>query len=241
MSELDATSKEPLWRQIRRCLKTAILQGEYPPGTRLPTEHQLAAQFSVNRHTLRRAVASLVDAGLLQAQQGRGIFVQENVLFYPIGKRTRFTASVERQNRSRGRHILSAEEQQADAAVAAALGMLQGRPVIQLRSLQQVDGRPVSLAEDYFNKAQLPRISEFALQTLSITESLRLCGVTDYFRKRTVVTTRLPKREEAEALQQPPSRPILVTESLDVDINERPVAFGYTLWAGDRVQLAFEP
>ena len=130
----NQTAKLPLWRQIRDHLKASILNGNHTPGERLPTEHVLAEQFGVNRHTVRRAVASLVELGMLRVEQGRGMFVQENVLDYPIGKRTRFTESVERQNRSRGRRILSADVVKADARVAASLGMLRGRAVICLRS-----------------------------------------------------------------------------------------------------------
>lgn len=231
--------KQPLWRGIRDRLKASVLEGAFAPGERLPTEHALAQEFGVNRHTLRRAVASLVESGLLRVEQGRGMFVQENVLYYPIGKRTRFTESVERQNRSRGRRILSAEVAKASARVAESLGMLRGRAVFRLRSLAEVDGRPVSLSENFFNKARFPDINQVAMQTLSITESLRHCGVEDYFRKTTRVTTRMPKRDEADILCQPHNRPILVTENLDVDLDGKPVSFGSTLWAGDRVQLVF--
>lgn len=230
----------PLWRQIRDRLRAEILDGTHAPGERLPTEQALARVFGVNRHTVRRAVASLVELGLVRAEQGRGTFVMENVLYYPIGKRTRFTETVERQNRSRGRRILSAEVAKADAKVASSLGMLRGRAVIRLRSVAEVDGRPVSLSEDYFKRSRFPDIDRHALDTLSITESLRLCGVDDYFRKVTRVTTRLPKKEEADALCQPLTRPILVTENLDVDGEDHPVSFGLTVWAGDRVQLVFE-
>lgn len=240
MSLSTQDKKLPLWRQIRDSLKASILDGSYAPGERLPTEHLLAERFGVNRHTVRRAAASLVESGLLRVEQGRGMFVQEHVLDYQIGKRTRFTELVERQNRSRGRRILSAEAKKANARVAESLGMLRGRAVICLRSLAEVDGRPLSLSEDYFNKARFPEIKRYALQTLSITESLRQCGVEDYFRKITRVSTRLPRREEADLLCQPHNRPILVTESLDVDVDDRAVSFGYTFWAGDRVQVIFE-
>jgi GntR family phosphonate transport system transcriptional regulator len=233
-------AKTPLWRQIHDRLKAAIMDGSYAPGERLPTEQALSERFGVNRHTVRRAIAALADLGLLRIEQGRGMFVQENVLFYPIGKRTRFTESVERQNRSRGRRILSADMQKADARTAEALHMLRGRAVIRLRSLGEVDGRPVNLSDHYFNKARFPEINRYALETLSITESLRRCGVGDYFRKLTRVTTRMPKREEADILRQPYNRPVLLTESIDVDGDDQPISFGTTVWAGDRIQLVFE-
>lgn len=240
MPATDTTNTLPMWRQIQARLKAAILDGTYGAGERIPTEHALASELGVNRHTVRRAIAGLAEQGLLRVEQGRGMFVQENVLFYPIGKRTRFTETVERQNRSRGRRIVSAESEKADAKVAQALGMLRGRAVVHLRSIAEVDGRPVSVSDNYFNRARFPEMAKHARDTLSITESLRLCGVEDYFRKVTHVTTRMPKREEAEQLRQPLNRPVLVTESLDVDGDDKPVAFGFTIWCGDRVQLVFE-
>ena len=62
----------------------------------------------------------------------------------------------------------------------------------------------------------------------------------DYFRKLTRVTTRMPKREEADILRQPYNRPVLLTESIDVDGDDQPISFGTTVWAGDRIQLVFE-
>lgn len=230
----------PRWRQIQSTLRQAIVDGEFEPGQRIPTEHALAGQFGVNRHTVRRAVASLAEQGLLRIEQGRGMFVQENVLFYPIGKRTRFTESVERQNRSRGRRIIQSEVRKADARVARALGMPRGRAVIYLKTISEVDGRPISLSENYFSRARFPDIDRHAAETLSITKSLACCGVTDYFRQTTQVTTRLARRDEADALKQPPNRPVLVTENLDVDADEQPVAFGRSIWAGDRIQLVFD-
>lgn len=236
----DNAASLPVWRQIQNRLKAAILDGTYAAGERIPTEHALASELGVNRHTVRRAISGLTEQGLLRVEQGRGMFVQENVLFYPIGKRTRFTETVERQNRSRGRRIIAADTAKADAKVAQALGMLRGRAVIHLRSIAEVDGRPVSVSDDFFNRARFPDMAGHALDTLSITESLRLCGVDDYFRKVTHVTTRMPKRDEAEQLRQPLNRPVLVTENIDVDVDDKPVAFGSTSWSGDRVQLVFE-
>lgn len=237
---MNSFANEPVWRQIQNHLKQRLVDGVYEPGQRLPTENALAKEFSVNRHTIRRAVAGLVEKGLLRVEQGRGMFVQENVLYYPISKRTRFTETVERQNRSRGRRILSAVSERANTRIAEALGILPGRMVIHLRSLSEVDGRPMSLSDDYFSKALLPDMAAHAMDTLSITESLKLCGVDDYFRKTTSVTTRMPTREEADILKQIHSHPVLLSESVDVDAENKPISYGVTLWAGDRVQLVFD-
>ena len=53
--------KATIWTEIRNDLETDIRLGRFAAGTKLPTEAELAARFGVNRHTVRRAIASLVD------------------------------------------------------------------------------------------------------------------------------------------------------------------------------------
>ncbi|MEM1255112.1 MAG: GntR family transcriptional regulator [Cyanobacteria bacterium P01_H01_bin.21] len=65
----------PLHISISEKLRQQIESGDYLPGEKLPSEHQLMNAFSVSRITVRRAVANLVSQGLAKAQQGRGVFV----------------------------------------------------------------------------------------------------------------------------------------------------------------------
>lgn len=51
-----------IWRQIAEQLRRDIIADNALPGTRLPTESALAARFGVNRHTVRAALSSLVEA-----------------------------------------------------------------------------------------------------------------------------------------------------------------------------------
>src|SRR3954462_1711093 len=79
-----------LWRQIAGSLETEIAGGGLSPGARLPTEAGLTAPYGVNSHTVRRAMQELENRGLVRIEQGRGSFVAEDVLDYPVGPRTRF-------------------------------------------------------------------------------------------------------------------------------------------------------
>ncbi|WP_202564279.1 FadR/GntR family transcriptional regulator [Agreia sp. COWG] len=65
--------------EITDRLITAIAVGEYLPGSRLPPERTLAASLKVGRMTVRQALATLVEKGLLETQRGRGggSFVRE--------------------------------------------------------------------------------------------------------------------------------------------------------------------
>lgn len=56
-------------------IRTLIISGEVPPGSRLPAERELAATLGVNRATLRSAMARLEAASLVEIRQGRGTMV----------------------------------------------------------------------------------------------------------------------------------------------------------------------
>lgn len=62
---------------IARRLASAIREGRFVPGTRLPSERDLAAEFEVSRPVLREALNELQDAGLVATRPGRGTFVRD--------------------------------------------------------------------------------------------------------------------------------------------------------------------
>ncbi|MEL6224649.1 MAG: GntR family transcriptional regulator [Cyanobacteria bacterium J06626_14] len=65
----------PLHISISEKLRCQIEAGEYSPGEKLPSEHQLMETFNVSRITVRQAIANLVNQGLVQTRQGKGVFV----------------------------------------------------------------------------------------------------------------------------------------------------------------------
>ncbi|MDT5327676.1 MAG: GntR family transcriptional regulator [Mycobacterium sp.] len=68
----------PLHRQLFLVLHDEIGRGALAAGDALPTEQSLCDQFSVSRITVRRALADLVEAGLIERRHGIGSFVIEH-------------------------------------------------------------------------------------------------------------------------------------------------------------------
>lgn len=229
-----------LWRQIAQSLEGEIAAGRHPPGARLPTEAELSARFQVNRHTVRRAMEELEGRGLVRIEQGRGSFVAEDVLDYPLGSRVRFSETIRRQNREPAGRILRVEEIAAEAAVAEALRLRRGRAVIRVERLGLADGRPVVLGRHHFPASRFSRLLEVMTQDSSITEAMAECGVPDYRRQTTRITARLPTAEEAELLQQSRTRPVLLAEAINCDPQGVPVDYTEGLYAAGRVQLIVE-
>lgn len=64
---------------VMRKIETALLDGSWPAGTRLPAERVLAEQYGVARNTIREATQRLVASGLLQSRRGAGVYVTDQL------------------------------------------------------------------------------------------------------------------------------------------------------------------
>ena len=65
----------PIYTQLVAQIKFAIVSGELPPGVKLPTVRELAAEAGVNPNTMQRAFAELERDELVYAQRSSGRFV----------------------------------------------------------------------------------------------------------------------------------------------------------------------
>lgn len=76
MQTLSRVNRQPLYQQVRQILLKTIQSGEWKPGEKIPTEPVLAEQMGVSIGTLRRAVETLVNEGILLRREGAGTFVR---------------------------------------------------------------------------------------------------------------------------------------------------------------------
>lgn len=230
-----------LWRQIAEKLRSDITSGKLVAGERLATEHAMAQELGVNRHTVRRAVGVLADDGLVRVEQGRGTFVAEPVVPFQIQRRTSFRANMLATNRVAEGRLLSDDVIEADREIAEALQIGEGSRVVVLETLSFADGRPLAMARKHFPCSRLSGIADAFRQTGSVTESLKVLGIHEYERKVSRIMSRMPSGREARTLQQPTGRPVLVSENINTDPTGRPIEYSITSFAGDRVQIVVEP
>ncbi|RST86815.1 phosphonate metabolism transcriptional regulator PhnF [Aquibium carbonis] len=236
---MDRRTGVALWRQIADRIRQGIAAGEFGEGGRLPPETALAERFGVNRHTVRGAIAALVQEGVLRAEQGRGTFVERRKrLSYPIARRTRFSEGLRDQAQDRRGHLLGETREDADTRVAEALGLQPGAPVLRVETMSEADGRPVSCATSWFDAARFAGMGEAIAETGSVTLAYRRHGVEDYFRQSTTVSARHADVGDLAALKLAPGAIVLVALAVNVDVEGRPIQFSETRFAADRVELA---
>lgn len=230
-----------VWRQLEIQLADDIAKGRLGEDGRLPTEAALAKRFGVNRHTVRRAISALTERGLVRVERGRGMFVQDVVIDYPLTRRTSFSANLLGQGRAPTNDVVSINTIKAGPTVAHAILLRTGALVICRQAIGFADDVPITTSRTYFPKHRFPTLAEQFENTMSISTALSSCGLADYRRLSTRILARLPTSSEAAALRQPAAQPVLVTEAIDGDREGRPISFGITCFAGARVQITVEP
>lgn len=230
-----------LWRQIADEIRRGIGAGALASDGQLPPEMALAERFGVNRHTVRSAIAALVQEGVLRAEQGRGTFVEtRRRLSYPIAARTRFSTGLEGQTSDRRGHLLDHARESADERVATALGLNIGAPVLRMETMGEADGRPVSRATSWLDAQRFAGLEATFERTRSFTASFGTFGIADYFRRSTLVSARHAGAHDLADLKLSPGAIVLVTVALNVDTQARPIQFSETRFAADRVELAVQ-
>ena len=227
------------WRRVADAIRVDIASGVI--GQQLPPEVELAARHGVNRHTVRRAIAALSTEGLLRAERGRGTFVnaQPPRVVYPIGQRVRFRENMMKQSIEPSGRLIGAERMAADARHAALLDVSVGAPLHRLERLAVVDGMPVSRSTSLFSAERFPDIIAAYAETGSITHALERSGVSDYRRLETRITAERVSPEDADLLQCSSDAIVLVSNAVDVDMEERPIQNVRTRFLADRFELAF--
>jgi GntR family phosphonate transport system transcriptional regulator len=234
--------RSPVWTTIASTLGAEIAGGHYRPGDRLPSEAALSARFGVNRHTVRRALGDLADRGTVFARRGAGVFVaQAPRADYPLGRRVRFRQNIEATGRTPSREITRIETRRADATEAAALGIAEGDGVHVAEGVSFADGEPLSAFRSVVPAARFPDFPAALSRTRSITAAFAEAGVADYVRVSTRLTARLASPTLALRLRLPDAAPILRAAGINADPEGRPVEYGITWFAGERVALTVTP
>ena len=227
-----------LWARIANELAHAIAQGVHAPGIRLPSEHQLALQFGVHRHTIRRALAHLGHNGLVRTTQGSGTYVEDVAVELALGKRTRHQHSLSQAGLRGELRVIRSQRVHATPTQAAALQVAPDSTLLYMQVIGEGAGQPLHVSDRYFPWPRFAQMADVVTATGSITQGFAHHGVHDYVRLESRISARLPSKEVAQWLGQSALRPVLCVKSLNIDTEQQPIEWAHAWFAGDRVTLA---
>ena len=129
----------------------AIREGRFKPGDRLPSEPELAIQLGVSRNSLREALKSLEDAGLIVRHHGRGTFITESkpLVEGGIERLVSLMDFVSDHGRVPGSRLARFDMMPADSEIIKRLNLEGPVEVVLIETVKTADGQPVALCRDY--------------------------------------------------------------------------------------------
>jgi GntR family transcriptional regulator len=169
---LDPAGALPLYQQLQRSIREAIETRILAPDDALPAERQIAAELSVSRITVRKAIDGLVEEGLLVRRQGSGNFVCSRIE-KNFAKLTSFSEDMRARGRTPRSEWLKRSEGAVSPEEALTLRLSPGAPVFRFHRLRYADDTPMCLEYATISATALPSLSAVGA---SLYEALEAAG-----------------------------------------------------------------
>lgn len=226
----------PLYVQLMEELETSIRNGVYKPGDKIMTEAEMAKEYGVSLITVRKAVGSLMEKGLVVRKQGKGTFVTKPKYSRNMKKLQSFTEMCEQMGVKPGAQVLENRLIMADKKVADRLGIEPGSNVVYISRLRLADGEPVQVEKSYF-PLKYAFLLEEDLNNGSMFECLKEKAGAKVASSEKMIELCRATAEEAALMDVKKGDYLLYVKSTAYDENGEPMYAGIQLINGDRFSL----
>ncbi|OKJ17526.1 GntR family transcriptional regulator [Streptomyces sp. CB00316] len=234
---MDRTSPVPLYFQLAQQLEAAVEQGRLTPGTLLGNEIELAARLGLSRPTVRQAIQSLVDKGLMVRRRGVGTQVVHSQVRRPLELSSLYD-DLEAAGQRPATRVLRTTMEPATAEIAAALGVAEGTEVHLVERLRYAHDEPMALLRNHL-PPDLLALTGRELESTGLYRMMRASGITLHSARQSV-GARAATAGEARALDEEPGAPLLTMERTTYDDTGRAVEFGSHVYRASRYAFEFQ-
>ena len=159
--------QSPLYLQLRELIRSKIENGEYPPGTAIPSVGTLAEKYGIHRLSVRSAISALIGEGLLKSVQGKGIFVVGEKLEQDLETVGGFEQTLKASAKHFEQRLLVKASRTAGPLYASWLNCLAEEPLYYVKRLSLLDGEPLSLEEALHPTVACPQFSRCGSERIS--------------------------------------------------------------------------
>ncbi len=235
---IDRDAPVAIHAQISEGIRTRVATGEWPAHYRLKSEPELAAELGVSRGTLRRALTTLIEEGLLRQVRGRGTFVASTTFEPAIAQRlSTLSEDFATQGVVFDTEVRASEAIEPPRPVAALLDVPAGGQVLRLSRLRSTDGNPVTLLTNFVRLDLAPGITatDFAQESLFGTLEGRY-GLKIGTARRTF-SAEAATEEIAGALQLEVGQPVQYMQQVTYLTDGRPIEFSDVWIHSGRLQV----
>jgi GntR family transcriptional regulator len=226
----------PLYGRLKEQLRARILNGTYPPHSRMPSESELGRAFDVSRITVRRALGDLQKEGLIFRVHGKGTFVSRPKAFQNVSTLQGLAESLSQQGYEVINQVHGFRYLPAPAAVAERLELAANTTVGEIRRVRLINRQPVSLEITYLPELLAQQLEKADLVARDIFLIIENDCETALGHAELAIDAVLADEDLSLALDIPDGAPVMRIERLTHDSRGTPLDFEYLYYRGDAFQ-----
>lgn len=228
----------PVYIQIHNNIKKDIESGRWKIGEKIPSERELSKIFGVSRMTLRQAIQTLVDEGILERKVGAGTFVARKKVQEKMTGITSFTEITESQGKIPTSKTVSYLVTTPSLSESEALSLRDQQKVLRMERIRYADELPIcfevaTVPYDLVNKFEKSEI------TSSLYKTLENNGYEIGHAQQTV-SAMLASERIADFLNLKKGEAILRLRQITELKNGQPFEYVRTQYAGERYEFYLE-
>lgn len=159
------TARVPKYYRLKRHLLD--MTDTMPPGTPVPPERTLAAEFDTSRTTVRQALQELVVEGRLERIQGKGTFVAKPKVSQAL-QLTSYTEDMRAQGLEPTSQLLDIGYVTADDTLAGLLDITTGGRVLRIERLRLASGEPMAIETTHLSAKRFPALRRSLVKYTSL-------------------------------------------------------------------------
>jgi GntR family transcriptional regulator len=231
LSNIDYQS--PMYLQLREIIRTKIEDGEFPPGTAIPTEHELAKTYGINRLTVRNGIAALVSEGLLKRIQGKGVYVLGEKREQDLETLEGFSQMVRKKNAEPSFQILAKSLRNAGHMYGKIFKIDPSDKVFYIKRVNHIDNEPYSLEEIFIPHYVVPELEDIDLTVFSVYEIYDFYNIEISYSHQTLDLTQLDQAD-ARFLNVDSSTPLLLFTNTSYNESEAVIEYSRSCTRPDK-------
>lgn len=229
----------PVYIQIHNQIKRDIEAGVWKVGDRIPSERALSAQFKVSRMTLRQALQTLVEEGILERRVGAGTYVARQKVQEVMSGTTSFTEIMRSQGKFPSSQTISYRMASPSLSEQERLHLQENDRVVRMERIRLADSVPISF-EVTTIPASLVKDFSRAEVTDSFYATMEQKGGYQIGAAKQTVTATLASENIADYLDLKRGDPILRLRQITYLSDGRPFEYVRTQYAGERFEFYLE-
>lgn len=220
----ETNYKSPLYIQLREVIRGKIEDGEYPVGTAIPSEAQLAESYNLNPLSVRSALSALKYEGLLRSVQGKGVFVNGPKTERDLDTLSGYRQTMDERSIDAHTRILIKALRPAGPYYSLLLDLDKDESVWYTKRIDYVGDTPAALEEIYIPERLLPSYGDVDIELFSIYDILAWNNMRPNVADQTLRVLFL-EPSKAKLIDMAPDQAVMELSNLTYDESGRKIEF----------------